>query len=250
MSNYKYQENFSAQYDVLFNYAERQQKANKIIAVLKDFFKGDLIKLKLLDIGSSTGIMTNLLSEHFSDTIGIDIDKKGVKYSNENFENEHLRFIINDAMNLSFSDNSFDVVNCSHIYEHVPDSKQLMSEIYRVLKPGGICFFVAGNRYVFIEAHYKLPLLSIVPKWLAHKYIKLFKKADFYYENHLNYWGLKKLVSEFEIIDYTIEVIKNPQKFSATEMIKDKSLLQYFYLTVLYLAYWLCPTYIWAPRKK
>ena len=192
MSDYKYQESFSAQYEVLYNYAERQYKANKIIAVLKDFLKGDLKKLKLLDIGSSTGIMTNLLSEHFSETIGIDIDEQGVKYSNENFKNEHLSFRIDDAMNLSFSDNSFDVVNCSHIYEHVPDSKKLMSEIYRVLRPGGVCFLAAGNRFTFMEAHYHLPLLSVIPKWMAHKYIKIFKRVDLYYETHLTYWGLKK----------------------------------------------------------
>jgi ubiquinone/menaquinone biosynthesis C-methylase UbiE len=250
MVDYKYQENFSAKYEVLYNYTGRQQKANKIIAVLKDFLEDDLKNLKLLDIGSSTGIMTKLLSEHFYETIGIDIDELGVKYSNGNFKNDHLSFILDDAMNLSFSENSFDVVNCSHIYEHVPDSKKLMSEIYRVLKPGGVCFFAAGNRFVFMEAHYKLPLLSVVPKWIAHKYIKLIKKADFYYENHLTYWGLKKLVSEFEINDYTKEIIKNPQNFFASEMVKEKSSLQFFYLTVLNLAYWLCPTYIWVLKKK
>lgn len=199
MSDYKYQENFSAQHGELYNFAERQQKANKIIAVLKDFLQDDLKKLKLLDIGSSTGIMTNLLSEHFSETIGIDIDEQGIKYSKENFENEHLSFRIDDAMNLSFLDNSFDVVNCSHIYEHVPDSIKLMNEIYRVLKPSGVCFLAAGNRFVFMEAHYHLPLLSVIPKWLAHKYIRMCRKADFYYETHLTYWGLRKLVRKFDI---------------------------------------------------
>lgn len=59
-----------------------------------------------------------------------------------------------------------------------------------------------------------------------------------------------KLVSEFKIVDYTKEVIKNPQKYYATEMVKDKSLIQYFYLTVLNFAYWLYPTYIWVLKKK
>jgi ubiquinone/menaquinone biosynthesis C-methylase UbiE len=250
MDNYVYQKNFSNNHNELYNYSEREQKAKKIIEVLKDFIKGDLKDLKLLDIGSSTGIMTKLLSEHFYETIGIDIDEHGVRYSDENFGNDHLDYRVDDAMSLSFSENSFDVINCSHIYEHVPDSKQLMDEIYRVLKPGGVCFFAAGNRFVFMEAHYKLPLLSVVPKWFAHKYIKLFKKADFYYEKHLFYWGLKKLVAKFEIHDYTKEIIKNPQKYFATEMVKENSLMQFFYLIVLNLAYWLCPTYIWVLKKK
>ncbi len=57
---------------------------------------------------------------------------------------------------------------------------------------------------------------------------ELFKKADYYYENHLTYWGLKKLVSEFEINDYTKEIIKKPQKYFATEMVKENSLTSIF----------------------
>jgi len=250
METYTYQKCFSENHPELYNFLQREQKAKKIIAVLKDFVKDDLSKLRLLDIGSSTGIMTNFLSSHFYETTGVDIDEKGIIFSSENFRKDNLNFKVDDAMNLSFSENSFDIVNCSHIYEHVPDSKRLMDEIYRVLKPGGVCYFAAGNRLVLIEAHYKLPFLSIIPKWLAHKYIKIFKKADFYYENHLTYWGLKKLVSKFEIYDYTKKIIKDPVKYFATDMIKPGSFLQYLYLVILNLAYWICPTYIWILRKK
>ncbi len=102
MSYYKYQNNYSENMKY-YNYEGRQQKANKIIAVLKDYLKRDLKHLKLLDIGSSTGIMTKLLSEHLNETIGIDIDEQGVRYSNENFKNDHLSFMVDDAMSLSFS---------------------------------------------------------------------------------------------------------------------------------------------------
>ncbi|MDD5570350.1 MAG: class I SAM-dependent methyltransferase [Bacteroidales bacterium] len=250
MNNFNYQYNFSEQHKELYDIPERQQKANKIISVLKEYFKGDLKNKKLIDVGCSTGIMTKLLSEHFSETAGVDIDINAIAYAKENFKNENLNFYVKDAMNLDFPDSSADVVNCSHIYEHVPDSKKLMSEIYRILKPEGVCFFAAGNRFVLIEAHYKLPLLSVIPKWMAHKYIKLFNKADFYYENHLTYWRLKKLVSAFEINDFTKEIIKYPDKYYANDMIKDKSASQYFYLAIMNLAYWICPTYIWVLKKK
>jgi 2-polyprenyl-3-methyl-5-hydroxy-6-metoxy-1,4-benzoquinol methylase len=249
MKKHQYQKNFSDLHNELYNYSERMQKANKIIAVLEDYFKDGFKNLKLLDIGSSTGIITKALSEKFSVTIGIDIDEKAIKYSKENFENNQLHFFMQDSMNINFPDNSFDVINCTHIYEHVPDSQQLMREIYRILKPNGVCFFSAANRLVLMEAHYKLPLLSVMPKWMAHKYIKLFNKASFYYETHLTYWSLKKIVSKFEIIDYTRDVIKRPLKYYATEMIKDKSLTQFLFLFILKIAYWSCPTYIWLLKK-
>lgn len=42
-----------------------------------------------------------------------------------------------DITNITLPDNSFDVILCNHVLEHVPDDRKAMSELYRVLKPGG-----------------------------------------------------------------------------------------------------------------
>ena len=42
-----------------------------------------------------------------------------------------------DVHNIPFADNSFDVIICNHVLEHVEDDKQAMKEIYRIMKPGG-----------------------------------------------------------------------------------------------------------------
>jgi hypothetical protein len=42
-----------------------------------------------------------------------------------------------DVQNIPFDSNSYDVVICNHVLEHVPDDRKAMSEIFRVLKPGG-----------------------------------------------------------------------------------------------------------------
>ncbi len=42
-----------------------------------------------------------------------------------------------DLHNIPLEENRFDVVICNHVLEHVDDAKQCMSELYRVLKPGG-----------------------------------------------------------------------------------------------------------------
>lgn len=39
--------------------------------------------------------------------------------------------------NLPFEDNSFDVIFCNHVLEHIPDDTKAMQELFRVLKPGG-----------------------------------------------------------------------------------------------------------------
>ena len=42
-----------------------------------------------------------------------------------------------DITQLAFADNSFDVVICNHVLEHVSNDKLAMTELYRILKPGG-----------------------------------------------------------------------------------------------------------------
>lgn len=42
-----------------------------------------------------------------------------------------------DICQLPFEDNTFDVIFCNHVLEHIPDDTQAMRELYRVLKPGG-----------------------------------------------------------------------------------------------------------------
>ncbi len=46
-----------------------------------------------------------------------------------------------DICDLPFEDNTFDVVFCNHVLEHIEDDKKAMSELYRVLKPGRMGIF-------------------------------------------------------------------------------------------------------------
>ena len=43
-----------------------------------------------------------------------------------------------DICNLPFPDNAYDIILCNHVLEHIPDDAKAMSELYRVLKPGGM----------------------------------------------------------------------------------------------------------------
>lgn len=46
-----------------------------------------------------------------------------------------------DILKLPFADNSFDMVFCNHVLEHIEEDKKAMQELYRVLKPGGMGIF-------------------------------------------------------------------------------------------------------------
>ncbi len=46
-----------------------------------------------------------------------------------------------DICDLPFEENTFDVVFCNHVLEHIEDDKKAMSELYRVMKPNGLGIF-------------------------------------------------------------------------------------------------------------
>ena len=251
MKEYIYQCEFSKLHHMeMHDVSVREKKAKKIISVLEDHIGGKTDDLRLLDIGCSTGIITSLLAKNFKSAQGIDIDELGIKYAMENFGSDSLKFSVQDSMNMSIESDSVDVAICNQVYEHVPDAARLFSEIHRVLRPGGVCYFSAGNRLQIMEQHYHLPLLSVVPKPLAHLYLRILRKGDYYYETHYSYWGLKKLVERFEVTDYTCKVIADPEKFNAEDVIKVGSFAQKAAVFLLKAGYWCFPGYIWLLGKN
>lgn len=62
------------------------------------------------------------------------------------FENVN---VIADIANLPFADNSVDGIICESVFEHIPDPEAVTSEIYRVLKPGGIVYVVVPFVFSF-----------------------------------------------------------------------------------------------------
>jgi ubiquinone/menaquinone biosynthesis C-methylase UbiE len=247
----EYQYQFSESHkEIYYDVEARSQKARKIVAVLEDHFGPRLDELAAIDIGCSTGIMAKLLSEHFATMAGIDIDEPAIEYARKQFGSEKLTFHVGDAMRTGLPEASFDVVICAHVYEHVPDASRMMDEIHRILKPGGVCFFAAENRLVLVEGDHRLPLLSVMPKRWAHLYMRLLGRGDRYYETHLTYWGLRKLVSRFEVIDYTARVVRDSARFEATDVMRPGSLAQRLASLLLAVAYWLFPTYLWLLKRR
>lgn len=249
--SYRYQYGFADQHaDIMYDLKTRKKKAEKVLAVLLDYYSGETEHLKILDIGCSTGIIAYTLSEKFGEVEGIDIDKNAVKFAKENYKKNNLNFTELDGMHLNYPADSFDIVVCSHIYEHIPDMEKLIGEVYKILKPDGICFFAAVNRIKIMEDDHRLPFLSILPRSIGKWYLRIFRKEKNYYERTRTYWGLRSLVSAFERIDYTIRILQEPEKFQATDMVKTGSIKQKVALLFVRFAYGFFPTYIWLLKKN
>ena len=251
IKEYNYQYEYSKiRPEPMFDRAMREQKAKKIIAVLRDFYQVDTSSLSCLDMSCSAGWITSYLKASFGSVIGMDIDKDAVIFGATNTKDRSVKFVVGDSMNVMLKDSSVDVAICTHMYEHVPDSERLIKEIYRVLKPGGVCFFAGPNKLWPIEPHHNLPGLSWLPKLVANYYVKMFRGQESYYENLVTYRQLKRLVSSFEMIDYTSKVLREPVKYMMTDMIRPNTFKAFIAVIISKVAPWLSPTFVCILRKK
>lgn len=235
--------------DLTYERKSRIQKAKKIISILKDS-RGDLSQLSCLDLGCSVGIITEFLGRHFKEVVGVDVDKEAIKRAKKRAARKNVSFLISEENALPVKDESFDVVIFNQVYEHAENPERLISEIKRVLKPGGVCYFGARNKYSVFDGHYPLPLLSWFPRGLSNACLKAFTGRKEYDIRLYPLWKLDRLVSDFVKKDYTLEVIKNPQKFHAKDVVPVKLRINRIIFLLARLLYIFIPNYIWVLEKK
>ena len=247
----KYQEDYASNRPQMYDDHSRVQKAKRIPLLVKHHLKiRSLKKIKALDVGASTGIIDNELAKYFGQVVGTDIDNEAIKFAKKKFKRKNLKFKVEDAMGLSFKDETFDLVVCTHVYEHVPNVEKLFKEIHRVLKKNGICYLAAQNKIFPWEPHHNLIFLSWLPKKLADKYVSVIRDKDEYYEHPMTYWSLRSLLNNnFDINDYTSKILVNPSQYGYDDALNNtpKKLIA---KCISPLATYLFPTFFWVLEKK
>lgn len=149
----------------------------------------------MLDLGCGEGRHIFGVMEKFPDLkcIGLDphiesLDKasEGLKFL-ESISNTKTNFLSGSAYSLPFSNDSFDLVVCSEVLEHLHDYKDAIKEINRVLKPGG-------------------QFLASVPAEFPEKICWLLSEA---YQNqpggHLRIFKKNELIKEIAEHNFTFE---------------------------------------------
>lgn len=193
---------------------KRRRKAAKLISVLCHFLgRDDLSGLTVADVGCSAGFISDELAAHGAKhTVGIDIDVPGLRKAADRF-GERVGFVCGDGERLPFPDGAFDAIVFNHIYEHVVDADAVVRELHRVLADNGALYLGLGNKYGIMEPHYKLPFLSYLPAGAADRYVRATGRADQYYERFRGRSGLRAMLRDFHVWDYTFSVIAEPGRF-------------------------------------
>jgi ubiquinone/menaquinone biosynthesis C-methylase UbiE len=126
---------------------------------LSGFFKHFIVKqleltenAKVLDIGCANGRLLEMLNEKrkISGT-GLDISPEMVKVANEHYPN--FKFVAGTAQNLTFDDESFDVITCSASFHHFPEPEEFLQAVKKKLKQKGR-LVIAEIRIPFVSQLY------------------------------------------------------------------------------------------------
>ena len=112
-----------------------------------DFFVNRIHKNEhVLDIGCGGGFLANDLAARGFQVVGIDASVESLRIAQERDETRSVQYQVEDAYQVSFDANTFDVVCAMDFLEHVQYPDQVILEASRVLKPGGCFFFHTFNR--------------------------------------------------------------------------------------------------------
>lgn len=90
----------------------------------------------ILDVGCGRGILLPALSKRAAFVVGIDLNKDLVKLNTtlHSFNFHNIGVVVGDACYLPFKDNTFSLVTCVSVLEHIKELKRAINELNRVVK--------------------------------------------------------------------------------------------------------------------
>ena len=110
--------------------------------ITRELLKSPVLRGVVLDIGCGLGSRSFLASTDCT-VIGIDNSQTAIKYAAKHFGS---KFCFGDALMMPFGDQTFDNAFLLAVIEHIKDSKALISEISRILRPLGKLFISVTDR--------------------------------------------------------------------------------------------------------
>jgi len=139
---------------------------------------------RVLDIGCGGGILADAMARKGAEVLGIDLAGKALKVAQlhaleAQTQGVSYREVSAEALAVEKPE-SFDVVTCMEMLEHVPDPSSVVRACATLVKPGGHVFFSTINRnakafvFAIVGAEY---ILNLLPRG-THEFAKFIKPSE------------------------------------------------------------------------
>lgn len=104
---------------------------------------------RVLDVGCGTGYGSAMVAARVGEVVGIDSSEEAVARAKAKHQLDNVEFVAMPATELRFPDGSFDAAYSIQVIEHIEDVELHLSEVGRVLRPGGKFVVATPNRLTY-----------------------------------------------------------------------------------------------------
>jgi len=218
----------TASHEDFYTYYEKQSRGT---AALRRFeaIQATLLRvmgqpprpLLVADIGCGAGTQSRIWAAQGHTVFGADINEALIGLARKRAGEAALdiAFSVASATSLPWADASMDLCIAPELLEHVADWQSCLSEMVRVLKPGGALFVSTSNKLCPKQQEFALPLYSWYPGCVKRRYERLARTtrpelagyATYPAVNWFTYYGLRlhlgrqglRCMDRFDMMDTT-----------------------------------------------
>lgn len=163
---------------------------NNLIDILMSKVSQKEDKIKILNLGVGTGDDLKILNKYGNNYL-IDINKDALDLIESDLYFEKK---VANACNLSYDNNLFDVVVSFDVFEYIEDDDKSISEIYRVLKKGGLLVFsVPAFQFLFSGHDVVLDHKRRYSNKMLRRLLARFESPRLYYWNTIMFFPVATL---------------------------------------------------------
>lgn len=160
---------------------------------------------RILDVGCGFNGALIALARAGACCVGVDLDveRLALGLERQRWHGTRAAVACGSAFGLPFRDGHFDVVIGSELLEHVPSRREVVRELVRVLRKGGLLYLAFPNLLSLDNAcrdpHHFLPGLTLLPRPLAELYVQALRHRPLDVETLPTAWGVARLCRKLGI---------------------------------------------------
>jgi 2-polyprenyl-3-methyl-5-hydroxy-6-metoxy-1,4-benzoquinol methylase len=158
------------------------------------------VRRQALEVGFGSGVYLSTLAEHFEQVVASDVELTYFDRSKPlalNYPNVSL--VYDDITHTKLPRSSFDVVLCTEVVEHIPDSTVALANMHDLLKPEGMLVLSTPQPYCPLEIAAKIAFLPGIINM-----VRLIYQEPILETGHINLMSSQKVVGQLERAGFTI----------------------------------------------
>ena len=178
---------------------------------IKEQYGGSIKGKRILDVGCGGGILCESLALEGAEVVGIDLAEAGLEVAKLHLLESGLDVNYQKITAEEFAESNaetFDIVTCMEMLEHVPEPSSIIKSCSKLVKPQGRVFFSTINRnpksyfFAIVGAEY---VLNLLPKG-THNYEKFIRPSE------IDKWARRNNLSITSMIGMTYNPITKRYK--------------------------------------